>query len=964
MPNEEGSERTAGTHPLPPSLWLVPVTLLLALWIWLALRAAGHLPQHWLPPALGLGFFGLLAGSFIAYPRRPPRLSLVVLGFLLAYSLWVAASATWAWSESRSWAEALRVTIYLLVFALTLTYLTDRVARRHFPHLFLAAVVVLCAVAISRLWAASDLSRLFVTNHFVYPASLAGGAAALYLLPFWPLMWLASSRRERAPVRGIALGLATCVLGLGLLTQSRGALWSLALSLAVMFLLSPVRLRLFFYLLVPALLMVYQFPRLNRYWTEDAVGLGGALAGRTLVVAALAGAFMGMVLALLEGWIRIRGRVKAVLGLLVLAGCIAGLVYGVLILGVEKGGVTGWISQIWHRFTSEAATSSANASDSGDTLHLVDFSSSGRVSIWKVAWRQFERSPAVGIGANNFALAHDKLRNSNALEAKEAHNFALQVLTDTGIIGGCLAFGGMLTTVGVLLWPRIGAGWAGARGSWLRRPKWLRLRDQRRASPTNVGDLGEQGSSAPMSSGDQGRPATRGLSHHSEGQAEKSGDQDRALAVQPGTATIWGWGKDSVAYGWHMAVLGAASYWLIHASVEGLWQRVGVTLPLFLLLASGLADITARLEERRGRLEARSLREQEGPLEVSLFAETPERTVATEEREEESRTREASSDPRSGRGGNAPSTDEGFFRLSRRAERHKGRNEKKERRQAKRLGRKARSGSALVPVGPTSKLYRVCLLVISAFFLLGTGTLYTSHELQKSALALSGTDPRIGVSRTYLARWLSLGDPGPFLTATTVYRQAAVDAMHSSQPDRAGAVLDDLALALRAASRAASAEPAAWTTHYEAAWAALDLLLARGYAERGAAAWGYLALPDYLQSSHDWSPLAPAGPEATGAESTSAENTGGESAAQEYTGGEDFGSNTPRGQGPLVPAPGEAQASLAVTTASLVVAAQYRGLGQVELKDLALAFANKAAERNPLETKVRDLLDFIRSISL
>ena len=49
-----------------------------------------------------------------------------------------------------------------------------------------------------------------------------------------------------------------------------------------MFIISPARLRLLFYLLVPALLMVYEFPNLNRYWLEGPDAVGGGLGARTL----------------------------------------------------------------------------------------------------------------------------------------------------------------------------------------------------------------------------------------------------------------------------------------------------------------------------------------------------------------------------------------------------------------------------------------------------------------------------------------------------------------------------------------------------------------------------------------------------------------------------------------------------------------------------------------------------------
>ena len=47
------------------------------------------------------------------------------------------------------------------------------------------------------------------------------------------------------------------------------------------------------------------------------------------------------------------------------------------------------------------------------------------------------------------------------------------------------------------------------------------------------------------------------------------------------------WGSDSMSYGWEMALLVGAAYWLVHASVDWLWQMAGVTIPALLMLGRG-----------------------------------------------------------------------------------------------------------------------------------------------------------------------------------------------------------------------------------------------------------------------------------------------------------------------------------------------------------------------------------------
>ena len=77
-------------------------------------------------------------------------------------------------------------------------------------------------------------------------------------------------------------------------------------------------------------------------------------------------------------------------------------------------------------------------------------SSSGRVDIWKVAWQEFEGAPVLGVGADNFVFQYDRLRTAETYKPQQAHSLELQVLGETGIVGGIFAFGGILLAFGGL----------------------------------------------------------------------------------------------------------------------------------------------------------------------------------------------------------------------------------------------------------------------------------------------------------------------------------------------------------------------------------------------------------------------------------------------------------------------------------------------------------------------------------
>ena len=519
------------------SIWAAPLVVLFGVSLWLAFSSGGFQPRQWLAPTLALGLFGLVVALLAAYPQYPRQLSLAVLALFGLYAVWVALSAVWAESVTRVWLEATRTGSYLLVLALALVYLTDAGARRAFRYMLIAASFFLLAACLWRLWSANDVASLFIASRFSYPVSYPNNAAALFLIGFWPLMWLAAGPEEKAAVRGLSLGLATGLLGLAVMTQSRGAIWSLGLTVVLTFVVSPARLRTLLYLLVPGLVLVYEFAALNRYWLEGPAVVGGSLGANTLLVASLMASITGTILALLERRIRVSVRMKAVLGGILLVAVVAGATYGSIALTRDVGGPSNWLSHTWRQFTGQIEE---NESETTSTTRFALVSSSGRADIWRVAWGELRASPVVGVGADNFVFQYDRLRTLENIKPRHAHSIELQVLGETGFVGGILAFGGMLLALGGIMWPRCAAGWLGMR------EKWPRRREGSDSSPT------------------------------------------RSRFCNPR------WGSNSTSYGWEMALLAGVAYWLVHASVDWLWQMAGVTIPALLLLAAALASTDAR----------------------------------------------------------------------------------------------------------------------------------------------------------------------------------------------------------------------------------------------------------------------------------------------------------------------------------------------------------------------------------
>ncbi len=842
-----------GSRPRTADYWVAPLVVLFGLWVWSAFSAGGYLPGQWLPVSLALGLFGLVAAILIAYPRRPRQLSLAILTLFALYALWVAASVLWADSTTRAWLEAARSFGFLLVFALALVFLTDAKARKIFRYLLMAAALVLFAVCVWRLWSAEDISGLFINNRFSYPVSYPNNAAALFLVTFWPLMWLAAGREERALTRGVALGLATGLLGLAVMTQSRGAVWSLAITLVLTFVVSPIRLRTLFYLLVPALLMIYAFPQLNRYWLEGSGAVDGGVGARSLLVAAITAAFIGTIVPLLERWVRVSMKMKAIFGAVILVGVVAGGLYGSITLTRDVGGPFKWVSQTWHQFTTDEDVAEASIPGSGAESRLAVISSSGRVDIWRVAWLEFQSAPALGVGADNFVFGYDRLRERAPAKSQQAHSLELQVLGETGSVGGILAFGGTLLALGGLLWPRCTAGWRLARETWLRR---RRTAEAPHANPRLCNPR---------------------------------------------------WGNDPTAYGWEMALFVAVAYWMVHASVDWLWQMAGLSIPMLLLLAAGVAGVDAR---------------------AGVMWPRWNRWLGTR-----SQAEQPAKEPRSHSGSVGPEIESGATEADgqareepllpvRRAERYLSKQSRRRRREERRRGNAER----LQPPGALSRVFRYLLLGLAVVVLVVSGLPYLSLQIQSSALGIAKTDGVRAVSRAKTALWFQPGDPAPFATQARIYSGAASDAATSGVPDRAGAVLDNLALSIHSYEDAIANEPADWALRYRAGVETFNLLLASQYATGRDPALDYATLVAMIPGLGDWSTLS--------------------------------------GSGALEPQaePGVAAGSLAKTTETRQIAEDLRALAPDELRRRAIELLEAAKERNPLASQVTDALDLAQRL--
>jgi hypothetical protein len=163
------------------------------------------------------------------------------------------------------------------------------------------------------------------------------------------------------------------------------------------------------------------------------------------------------------------------------------------------------------------------------------------------------------------------------------------------------------------------------------------------------------------------------------------------------------------------------------------------------------------------------------------------------------------------------------------------------------------------------------------------------------------------------------------VTQAGIYKRAAAAAAASEASDRAGAVLDNLALSLDRFEQAVAREPADWTLHYRAGIATLNLLLAKDYAVGVGPELDYGVLIPEILGLQDWSNLA--------------------------------------GLDGALPAPGTVAESLAADETTQEIAAHYRSIPGSQLASLALDFLSAAKERNPLASQVNEAIALVEQIA-
>jgi hypothetical protein len=398
------------------------------LWIWWAVWKGGYPPAIFLAGIAYLALAALALRMFAPQPKLDNAVwPLVALAALTAWTLF-----SLLWADDRGAAETTAARQVLLLGAFALPVLWPPSARALVVGIALLPAVALCGAVSAVGGALGDVTTL-IDGRLAGPTGYTNASAALFAAGGLTAVVLASRRELEVPVRAGALAASGGLLGTFVLTQSRGGVVALALTLLLAFVLLQGRLRL----LVPVALValavgaildpLLEVRRLAVEGGDAATALRDGV--RALVFATLGLWAIGTAYAALDSRIEIKAatvrRLTAAAGVLLTAALLAGAAAAV-VSGPDPGG---WVSQRVEDFK----TPDYGSLESQPTRFTGDLGSN-RYDYWRVSAEIFADEPLTGSGAGNFIAPFLERRHARK-STLYSHSIWLGTLAELGTPG-------------------------------------------------------------------------------------------------------------------------------------------------------------------------------------------------------------------------------------------------------------------------------------------------------------------------------------------------------------------------------------------------------------------------------------------------------------------------------------------------------------------------------------------------
>jgi len=411
---------------------------------WWMLDDGGYFPASWLP-GTALALCLVAVAVFAGAARRPRRAAVLALAAMALYTAWSFASTSWADAPGPAMEGSQRTLLYLACFGLfALLRWTPRAAMWMLGA-FVAIATAAGLLTLLRAAGAEDPAQLFVEHRLAAPLGYQNASAALWTMAAMPAMVLAASRHVGMFLRPLLLGSAPLLLGLAVLAQSRGWLFTLPLVLLLTLAVSPARARLVVLALLPVagalavaggdLLEPYRVGgQLPPAETAHLVRPAIDAAVRSLLLVSGVLVLAGAAFVWVERFVTARRepstRPRRVSPRLAVAAAAALLASGTILgVALTDGHPVERVEGAWTEFKEVDLSS-----DDGSRFTSVG---GQRYDFWRVAIDQWADHPLGGLGQDNYALAYVRERGT-AAEPRWVHSLPLRLLAHTGLVGALL----------------------------------------------------------------------------------------------------------------------------------------------------------------------------------------------------------------------------------------------------------------------------------------------------------------------------------------------------------------------------------------------------------------------------------------------------------------------------------------------------------------------------------------------
>lgn len=370
----------------------------------------------------------LLARRHMGLPSRPVA---TALGAIWGLAAWSMLSMLWAKSSGDAFLAGNRMILYAAIATLPFAFPAPRRSLAAAGWAISVGIGAIAVYVLIRLLI--DGQPLFLAGRLNGPVNYRNATALLFAIPFWPMVVATATRTNRRGVRASAFAIATLCLGLSFLTQARGILLGLVLGGIVALALGPDRVRrawvaglafLGVAAASPLLLRPYHaFTRHNGFVANHDI----AVAAEGLALLTLVAFGVGLVIALFDQGLRANSpqmrHVRQASRIALAAGVVIAVVGALAVVGNP---VT-YAHQKWDQFRN------LNESTTAASTRLLT-TSGQRYDLWRVALKEFDSAPILGVGGDNYSFGYYQQRATNR-NLNDPHSLVFALLAENGIVG-------------------------------------------------------------------------------------------------------------------------------------------------------------------------------------------------------------------------------------------------------------------------------------------------------------------------------------------------------------------------------------------------------------------------------------------------------------------------------------------------------------------------------------------------